>query len=208
MYKKLKIIELFLLFIAVPGILATSFSVYVKVTAVVLALLYVLFISYKTMFRKGFKISYKKPSITYVIRVSIVSLLIFVSGMALIQYINPDLLFVVVKQKPLLWLTILFVYAFLSVIPQELIYRRFFYRRYRSLFYNKKLFAVINVFCFSWCHIFLNNIWVMIITALGGILFVYTYEKERNLRWVIFEHSLYGNIVFTLGLGQMLAFPM
>ena len=154
MYKKLKIIELFLLFIAVPGILATSLPVYAKITTVVLALLYVLFISYSTLHNKGFKITYKKPSITYVIRVSVVSVLLLVLGITLVQFINPELLFVVVKQKPFLWVTILFVYAFLSVIPQELIYRRFFYRRYQSLFKNKKLFAIINVICFSWCHLF------------------------------------------------------
>ena len=208
MYKKLKIIELFLLFIAVPGMLATSVPVYVKISAVVMALLYVIYISYATMLKKPFKITYKKPSITYVIRISVVSILLVLISWLLIGFINPDLLFVVLKQKPYLWLTILFVYAFLSVIPQELLYRRFFYRRYRSLIYNKKLFAVINVICFSWCHVFLNNVWVMAITALAGIFFVYTYEKERNLRWVIFEHSLYGNIVFTMGLGEMLAFPV
>lgn len=208
MYKKIKILELFLLFIAVPGLLATSFPVYVKITTVIISLLYVVFISYTKMRNKRFKIMYKRASVTYVIRVSIISLLLLVFGVVLIKYIDPELLFVVVRKKPFMWLVILFVYAFLSVIPQELIYRRFFYRRYRLLFRNKKLFAVINVICFSWCHVFLNNLWVMIITALGGILFVYTYEKEHNLRWVIFEHSLYGNIVFTLGLGEMLAFPV
>lgn len=208
MYKKIKILELFLLFIAVPGLLATSLPVYVKITTVIISLIYVVFISYTKMRNKRFKIGYKRASVTYVIRVSIISFLLLVFGVVLIKYIDSELLFVVVRKKPFMWLVILFVYAFLSVIPQELIYRRFFYRRYRLLFRNKKLFAVINVICFSWCHVFLNNLWVMIITALGGILFVYTYEKERNLRWVIFEHSLYGNIVFTLGLGEMLAFPV
>lgn len=209
MNKIFKILELFLLFVVVPGLLATSLPGYVKLSSVICALLYVCFVSYKN--RTGiinFKITYKKPPVAFVIRVAIVSVLLIALGVVLIQFIDSSLLFIVVKQKTLLWVVILFVYAFLSVIPQELIYRRFFYNRYSSLFSNKKLFSIINVICFSWCHVFLNNIWVMLITVLGGILFVYTYEKERNLRWVVIEHSIYGNLVFTLGLGQMLAFPM
>jgi len=140
-----KIIEMVILFVMVPGLLALSIHVVVKLSSVILALVYVGIVTYK----------------------------------------GKDL----------------------SVIPQELIYRGFFYNRYQSLFSNKQLFSILNVVCFSWCHLFLLNVWVMIITVLGGILFVYTYEKEKNILWTIVEHSLYGNLVFTLGLGQMLAFP-
>ena len=202
-----KIIEMFILFIVVPGILALSVTVVLKLSSVILALLYVGFVTYKERKLFNFKVKFKKASKGYIIRTSVVFILIILLGIGIIQFVNPDLLWSVVRQKPMLWFVILFVYAFLSVIPQELVYRGFFYNRYQSLFSNKQLFAVINVICFSWCHVFLLNIWVMLITVLGGILFVYTYEKEKSIFWTVVEHSLYGNLVFTLGLGQMLAFP-
>ena len=207
MHRLFKFLELFLLFIVIPGILATTLYAPIKIGAVVMALLYVLALTYKNRANLNFSISFKKPSKPYIVRVLLLSVLLILLGVILINFINADLLFTVVKSKPKLWVVILFVYAFLSVIPQELVYRSFFYFRYRSLFANKKLFSIVNVVCFSWCHVFLNNIWVMLITALAGILFVYTYEKEKSLFWTVVEHSLYGNLVFTLGLGEMLAFP-
>lgn len=207
-YKMFRFIELFVLFIAVPGVLATSAPIQFKVGVVVLALIYVSILTFKNRSNLNFSISLKNPSKQYVIRVLVVSVLLIILGVTFIQFVDPTLLFTVVKNKPKLWILILFVYAFLSVIPQELIYRSFFYYRYSSLLNDKKVFAVLNVCCFSWCHVFLDNIWVMVVTVLAGMLFVYTYEKERSLFWTIVEHSLYGNIVFTLGLGEVLAFPM
>ena len=202
-----KIIEMIILFVIVPGLLALSIPVIIKLISVILALVYVGIVTYKERNLINFKIDLKKPSKAFFKRVSIISVLIVLLGISIIQFVDPSLLFSVVKQKPMLWFMILFVYAFLSVIPQELVYRGFFYNRYQSLFSNKQLFSILNVVCFSWCHLFLLNAWVMIITVLGGILFVYTYEKEKNILWTVVEHSLYGNLVFTLGLGQMLAFP-
>jgi len=205
--KVLKIVEFLLLFIVVPGILAIPIAKPIKLTSVILALIYVCYLTYKNKVKFNFKSIFKRPTRAYLIRILVIAVLLIVIGVVIIQFINPQLLFSVVKQKPFVWLAILFVYAFLSVIPQELIYRGFFYSRYYYLFPNKKIFSILNVVCFSWCHVFLGNIWVMVITALAGVFFVYTYEKEKSLLWTVVEHSLYGNLVFTLGLGEMLAFP-
>ncbi|WP_238527994.1 CPBP family glutamic-type intramembrane protease [Aquimarina agarivorans] len=134
-------------------------------------------------------------------------MLLLVSGIILIKLYDKSLLFQVVKQKPGLWVTILFVYTFFSVFPQEVVYRKFFYERYQPLFDNKRFFFLLNVSCFMLCHLFLKSILVLIITFLGGCFFAYTYEKEKSITWVSLEHALYGNLVFTLGLGEMLAFP-
>ncbi len=205
--KTYKIIELFLLFVIVPLLLALNLSTKIKVSSVIVALVYVCFISYKNKKTFNFRVGYNKPSKKYILRLFSISILLIVGGLFIINFINPQLLFKVPKEKPLLWLTILFVYAFLSVIPQELVYRGFFYNRYSLLFNNKNQLAILNVICFSWCHLFLHNLWVMLITAVGGILFLYTYREEKSIFWTVVEHSVYGNLVFTLGLGEMLAFP-
>ena len=99
------------------------------------------------------------------------------------------------------------VYPFLSVWQQEIIYRTFFFKRYESLFKSKSLLVFVNAIVFSLAHIFFSNTLVMILTFIGGILFAWTYLKFRSTTLVSIEHALYGNWLFTVGMGQMLAFP-
>ncbi len=187
-------------------LLASAVHRYAKLTIVAIAVIYVATFLIQAK-------QWKAPKIDTLIknqfwkRITVFSISILVLGIAILQIYDPSQLFKVPQNKPLLWVTILFVYSFLSVLPQELIYRKFFYMRYEDLFSNKKLFFCMNVLCFSLCHLFLKNFWVILITLLGGILFAYTYEKTRSVQLVSIEHSIYGNLVFTVGLGTMLAFP-
>ena len=204
--KKYKIIELLLLFVVVPTFLVLTVATWLKLSLVLLAVVYVGVISKKLNFFEGIFI-FNKPSKSFWNRFLIIAILLFAGGFFLIKNIDEALLFKIVNTKPLLWITILFVYSFLSVIPQELLYRGYFFKRYVDAFESKKILYGLNVFCFSYCHLFLKNYWVLLITAIGGVLFLYTYTKEKDLLPVIIEHSLYGNLIFTLGLGEMLAFP-
>lgn len=204
--KKYKFIELLLLFVIVPTFLVLQVVTWVKVLLVLLAIVYVVILSVKLNFFQT-KIEFEIPQKNFWIRFFIISLIIFTAGFFLVKNIDATLLFKIVKTKPLLWLMILFVYSFLSVIPQELLYRGYFFKRYGNVFSNKLLLNIFNVFCFSYCHLFLKNYLVLIITAIGGLFFVYTYNKDKNILAVIVEHSVYGNLIFTLGLGEMLAFP-
>ncbi|WP_246849101.1 CPBP family intramembrane glutamic endopeptidase [Aquimarina sp. U1-2] len=119
----------------------------------------------------------------------------------------PETLFSVLLKRPELWFIILFVYTFLSVWPQEIIYRTFFYERYRELVQNKWLFILINAVLFSLAHLFLRSFMVQLFTFVGGLLFAYTYQKTKSTTLVSIEHALYGNWLFTVGMGEMLAFP-
>jgi len=203
---KYKSIELFLLFFLLPVLLASPIYKYIKFSIVGIAVIYVAYFLIKAK-------QWKSPKVDALIktqfwkRITVFSSAILILGIVILQIYDPSQLFKVPQHKPLLWVTILFVYSFFSVLPQELIYRKFFYMRYESLFQNKKLFFCINVLCFSLCHLFLKNIWVILITLLGGILFTYTYQKTKSVTLVAIEHSIYGNLVFTVGLGTMLAFP-
>ncbi len=203
--KSLRFFELILLFFVLPVLLALPIIKWIKLITVGAALIYVGFLVfniYKLRLKRP-----KKPSKKFKSRVLLISVLLLVSGIILIKLYDKSLLFQVVKQKPGLWVTILFIYTFLSVFPQEVIYRKFFYERYQQLFTNKKIFFLLNVSCFALCHLFLKSIPVLIITFIGGCFFAYSYEKEQSITWVSLEHALYGNLIFTLGLGEMLAFP-
>tara|TARA_R110000787_G_scaffold59922_9_gene135862 strand:+ start:1886 stop:2266 length:381 start_codon:yes stop_codon:yes gene_type:complete len=116
-------------------------------------------------------------------------------------------LFCVVLNKPLLWLAILGVYTILSVWPQEIIYRTFFFSRYEALFQNKKLLIFVNAILFSLAHLFFKNTLVIVLTFIGGLLFAYTYYKTKSTLLASIEHAIYGNWLFTVGMGEMLAFP-
>jgi hypothetical protein len=42
----------------------------------------------------------------------------------------------------------------------------------------------------------------------GGGIFAITFFRTRSLLLTSVEHALYGSWLFTLGIGEMLAFPM
>jgi membrane protease YdiL (CAAX protease family) len=69
------------------------------------------------------------------------------------------------------------------------------------------VFLFVNGCVFSFAHLFLNNALVFTLTFVGSLLFALTFKKSQSLMLVSIEHSVYGAWLFTLGLGEMLAFP-
>jgi membrane protease YdiL (CAAX protease family) len=121
---------------------------------------------------------------------------------ALVYFLTPHLLFSLIKQRPILWLLIIFLYPLLSVYPQELIFRTYFFHRYSTLFSSKRLLLATNAFLFGYMHVIFHN-WIAVgLTVAGGLLFAVTYERSRSTLLVFVEHSLFGCLLFTLGLGQ------
>jgi hypothetical protein len=101
-----------------------------------------------------------------------------------------------------LWLLILILYPIFSAFPQDIIYRKFFFQRYGKLFKNKKILIITNAFLFSFAHIIYLNPIVVIFTFIGGLLMAISYAQHQSLFKVSVEHGLYGNIVFSSGLGN------
>ena len=120
---------------------------------------------------------------------------------------NKNQLFIVIRTKPFLWLAILFVYTLLSVYPQEILYRTFFFQRYKVLIQNDKIFIFLNAIIFAFGHLFFKNVLVIVLTFLGGLLFAMTYNKSKSTLMVSVEHAIYGCWLFTVGMGTMLGFP-
>ena len=135
--------------------------------------------------------------------------LIFIALITIIfmWFTDKESLFVVLLSKPQMWIMILFIYSFFSVYPQELIYRTFFFQRYKNLFSNEKLFIFVNAVVFCLAHLFFKNTLVIILTFLGGILFAITFNKTKSTLLVSIEHAIYGCWLFTVGMGSMLGFP-
>lgn len=199
-------IEMFVLFVLLPVSLALRIPPTIKIIGLVLGIGYVAVLIYKWQYWKPHK-NTQRDTRTFFKNTALRLLLIVPVTIGFVLYEDADALFRVVYQKPVLWVTILFVYAFLSVWPQEVVYRTFFFRRYEDLMQNEKLFILINATLFSLAHIFLRSTLVHLLTFIGGVFFALTYRKYRSTFFVSFEHALYGNWLFTVGMGEMLAFP-
>lgn len=140
-------------------------------------------------------------------RISLTFIVVALATTFFVWFQDKEALFYVPKHNPGLFIVIVGVYTIVSVWPQELIFRTFFFERYAVLFRNKSLLVFVNAIVFSLAHLFFRNTLVLILTFVGGLLFGYTYMKYRSTTAVSIEHALYGNWLFAVGMGQMLAFP-
>lgn len=119
----------------------------------------------------------------------------------LVYFFMPDHLFSLIKDDPLLWVLIMILYPLMSAYPQELLYRTFFFHRYKMLFNEKWQIITVNALLFGYMHIIFQN-WIAVgLTILGGFLFASMYERTRSTLFVSVAHALYGDLIFTVGLG-------
>lgn len=126
---------------------------------------------------------------------------------ALMTVLMPEKLFYAVLGNPILWLAISAFYIIFSVYPQELLYRLFFFHRYQSLFSNTRILLLFNAVIFCYAHLVYLDTLVFALTFVGGIIFAKTYQRTKSVMFTSVEHALYGWWLYTLGLGEMLAFP-
>jgi membrane protease YdiL (CAAX protease family) len=106
------------------------------------------------------------------------------------------------RQRPVLWLAIMLLYPLLSVWPQEVIYRRFFFARYAPIFGEGAGLIAASALSFGFAHVLFLNWIAVAMTAVGGAIFAADYARHRSLRLACLEHSLYGCLIFTIGLGR------
>ena len=115
----------------------------------------------------------------------------------------PDEFLSLPLNRPVMWSRLMVLYPILSVVAQELIYRTFFFHRYGPLFGNDRwLMILVNAAVFGLGHIIYGSYVSIILTAIFGLLLAWRYQRTRSFWTVWFEHSLYGLLVFTIGLGR------
>ena len=201
-----KLIEFFIIFILVPISFAIPYDWRVKMAIGFFGFLYIIFILLrveKNRFKISPNLNWKKfwqTTLFKFIGIAVITTIYMV-------FVDKDNLFSVVINKPKMWIIIIFVYSFLSVYPQELIYRTFFFQRYTRLFSSNNLFIFMNAVVFSLGHIFFKNPLVIVLTFFGGLIFALTYSKTKSTLLVSIEHAIYGCWLFTVGMGSMLGFP-
>ena len=114
----------------------------------------------------------------------------------------PDKLFAFPRATPIQWALLLASYPVLSVYPQELLYRAFFLKRYAGLFQNGRGLRFGSALAFAWLHVIFRNPLAIVLTLVGGWFFAQTYGRTQSMRLVCLEHTLYGSLIFSVGLGE------
>jgi membrane protease YdiL (CAAX protease family) len=108
------------------------------------------------------------------------------------------------KTRPALWLVIILLYPLFSVVPQGIVYRAFIFNRYEELFGKGWAMIAASGIGFCYAHIFFLNPIAVVFSLVGGILFAHTYLRSASLWFSAVEHALYGDFIFTIGLGHYL----
>lgn len=139
--------------------------------------------------------SYCKQKVLPRFAISLVLMIIFAYVM------DEARLFLFPFERTFLWLMILVFYPLISVVPQELVFRLFFFDRYAPLFGNGWLMIGVCGLAFGLAHIPFNNWIAFLLSVIGGVMFSMTYQRTRNLSLVWLEHAIYGQAIFTVGLG-------
>ena len=201
-----KLVELLVLFIILPVSALFDYPLIIKFflgTTGFVYVIYVLLKVEKNKFKINPNLNWKRFWQLTLIKFS----LIIIATTFYVWFVDNENLFIVILNKPLLWLLLLFVYSIFSVYPQELVYRTFFFQRYKDLFFNTGGLIMINAMLFSLAHLLFKNGLVILITFFGGLLFAFTYNRSKSTLLVSIEHAIYGSWLFTVGMGAMLGFP-
>ena len=197
MANPLKKLEFFFIFLIIPStifFLDSSIIIFLTLYLVSVLSLVILY------FDKTFLFTSLKKKIDWKF-VIIFSVIFFFLGFFYVLLVDKNLLFIFPKTNFKLWLIVIFIYPFLSVIPQELVYRVFFFQRYFPNI-NRFYFPMfLNLAVFAYGHLVFGNMHAIIITAIVSPIFTYAYLKKSFLTCVIL-HTLGGQIIFTLGLGK------
>jgi len=119
------------------------------------------------------------------------------------QHFYPSRYLSMPRYAPNIWLMVMMLYPLFSVIPQELVYRTFFFHRYGPLFGSARwTMVLVNGALFGFAHIIFNN-WIAVAgSAVIGCVIAYRYWMTRSFWAAWLEHTLYGCLIFTVGLGM------
>jgi membrane protease YdiL (CAAX protease family) len=119
----------------------------------------------------------------------------------LIWWLVPGQAFAVPRRATGLWLMILLLYPFVSALPQELLFRPLFFRRYGMLFPDRRLAVATNGLVFGLAHLMFWNWVALALTAAGGMIFAQAYLGRGGFALAVGLLAACGAIIFTSGLG-------
>ncbi len=114
---------------------------------------------------------------------------------------HPDALFALPRERPGLMAVIFLLYPWLSALPQEIIFRVLFFRRYGGLMPGPGPALVINAAVFSLAHLMYWSWVVLVLTFAGGLVFAWAFVIGRSFPLAFLLHVVAGWILFAFGMG-------
>ncbi len=110
--------------------------------------------------------------------------------------------FGLIRANPALMAAIVVFYPFVSALPQEIVFRPLFFRRYGGLLpRDVRLQVLLNAGLFSLAHLMYWSWIVAAMTFAGGLVFAWSYRVRRNFFEAVVLHAAAGIAVFVMGLG-------
>jgi CAAX protease family protein len=205
MFRVVLVIEMALIFIGAP--LAVTYAVHDLRLPVFIALLPVLGVilicllvdrtfSLRRELTRGFGLA------------TLLSIIIVfaIAGGAVAYYVahfHPAWFLEFPRNRPETYKRVMLLYPVMSVAVQELVYRTFFFHRYGALFGGAWWLAIVlNGLLFGFGHIVIGTELAVYGTMPVGMLLAYRYAVTRSFWAVFIEHTLWGALVFTVGLGR------
>lgn len=199
MYQYRYLIEFSIVFMVTPML----FSSGIIGKNMIMPLLWVIFLyTFAALFRSGKRLFVGEIRRQDLLRIVQRFLIIFPVIVLIALALFPQNLFDFVIKEPVLWGILMVAYPIVSVLVQEVIFRRFFFWRYGRFFSSRGAAVLANASLFAYAHTAFMNPVAVILGFAGGIIFALTYLRSRSLWLVIIEHTLYGDTLFTIGLGS------
>lgn len=136
-------------------------------------------------------------------RTIVVFLLISATLMGLtIQLTNPNHFFGFPRRAPEIYLIVMGLYPILSVIPQGIIYRVLFFKRYGELFSDIRITLLMSAIAFCFAHLLFQNLFAVCLTFFGALVFNWAHHLRGSFWTANLLHVVGGWSIWTIGLGQ------
>ncbi len=140
--------------------------------------------------------------------VAVVSILTALASYLVIQAYRPEALFFLLgpdaPRLPNGWPIIVMIalfYPLVSALPQELVFRSLYFRRYAGILPTGTAGIALNAAVFSFAHLMYWSWIVAAMTFAGGLVFAWSYEVRRNFPEAVVLHSIAGVVLFAFGMG-------
>lgn len=120
---------------------------------------------------------------------------------AVVEWRFPGRAFALARQNPAFLLVIFLFYPVLSALPQELIFRVLYFRRYRAILPGGRPGVVLNAAIFALAHLMYWHWIVAVMTFGGGLIFAAAYKRPQGFLMALALHAVAGCAIFGAGLG-------
>ena len=120
---------------------------------------------------------------------------------ALVLSLRPDAWLMPGRESPALLLAILALYPLLSALPQEVIFRPLFFRRYGPVLPGGRAALALNAGVFALAHLMYWSWVVAALTFAGGLAFAHAYAVRGSFPEAVALHAVAGGVLFALGMG-------